>query len=319
MSLSALLLIALPAAAAHTPAHTSEEIWAVVSTAEQSMGAVVDSFEAAIASMDDPGAVEAAEAAAKADITVIWTEARNDVDDLAMLYPALNQEAGAAKQQLAQLRVQSRDQISEQADAWTAPVPVTTSTTLVVTTTTITVGTTTTTHAEATGPPVSPGAGNGGNGNGTGNGNGNGNEVQEQESPADPPSPEVQVTPDPVGESATAESQEPIDASGLEFVSQTSVIAMAQDMPKPVVPIDEVEDGAITSQVSAMLETVLPPAIVDVVLSPLLVFEILSKTIMADGQKVLVPLSLLALCAMVIGFGDRLSAGSSRLFALIRK
>ncbi len=319
MSLSALLLIALPAAAAHTPAHTSEEIWAVVSTAEQSMGAVVDSFEAAIASMDDPGAVEAAEAAAKADITVIWTEARNDVDDLAMLYPAVNQEAGAAKQQLSLLRVQSRDQISELADAWTAPVPVTTSTTLVVTTTTITVGTTTTTHAEATGPPVAPGAGDGGNGNGTGNGNGNGNEVQEQESPADPPSPEIQVTPDPVGEIATAESPEPIDASGLEFVPQTSVIAMAQDMPKPVVPVDEVEDGAITSQVSAMLETVLPPAIVDVVLSPLLVFEILSKTIMADGQKVLVPLSLLALCATVIGFGDRLSAGSSRLFALIRK
>jgi uncharacterized membrane protein len=56
---------------------------------------------------------------------------------------------------------------------------------------------------------------------------------------------------------------------------------------------------------SAVLDTVLPPAVVDLVLSPLLVLEILVRTTLQDGQRVLAPLILLAIAAIVIAVADR--------------
>jgi uncharacterized membrane protein len=56
---------------------------------------------------------------------------------------------------------------------------------------------------------------------------------------------------------------------------------------------------------SAVLDTVLPPAVVDLVLSPLLVLEILFRTTLQDGQRVLAPLILLAIAAIVIAVADR--------------
>ena len=67
-----------------------------------------------------------------------------------------------------------------------------------------------------------------------------------------------------------------------------------------------------------MLQTVLPPAIVDLVLSPLLILEILLRTSLADGQKILIPILLLALSAVLISVTDRRSKRTSRVMALIR-
>jgi hypothetical protein len=72
-------------------------------------------------------------------------------------------------------------------------------------------------------------------------------------------------------------------------------------------------DGAgATAAVSAMLETVLPPAMVDLVLSPLLILEILLRTTLDGGQSIFAPLALLAVCAAMISLTDRFSKRASR-------
>ncbi len=159
-------------------------------------------------------------------------------------------------------------------------------------------------------------------GNGIGNGNQAGQGQNDPPTPVSPDTsgvPDIPVDPDPAGNVSTGGGvQEEVDASGLGFVPQTPGVAVAQGM-SPASGAFGNEEAALSSQVSTVLETVLPPAIVEVVLSPLLVLEILAKIIMADGQKILIPLSLLAVCALVIAFGDRLQAGSSRLISFIRR
>jgi hypothetical protein len=74
----------------------------------------------------------------------------------------------------------------------------------------------------------------------------------------------------------------------------------------------EPTETQVTEQMSAMLETVLPPAAVDLVLSPLLVFEILLRTSLAGGEGIFLPLGLLAFCAVLISLTDRFSKKSQR-------
>jgi hypothetical protein len=65
------------------------------------------------------------------------------------------------------------------------------------------------------------------------------------------------------------------------------------------------EQAGPTAGIASLLETVLPPALVDLVLSPMLILEILVRTVIDGGAAVLVPLSLLAVCAYVIFRYDR--------------
>jgi hypothetical protein len=67
---------------------------------------------------------------------------------------------------------------------------------------------------------------------------------------------------------------------------------------------DRNESGA-TAEIASLLETVLPPALVDLVLSPILILEILIRTVIDGGATVLGPLSLLAVCAYLIFRYDR--------------
>jgi hypothetical protein len=334
--LAALLLIALPAGAAPAPQNAIEEIWAVVDEASQAMSGVVDDFEVAITSMTDPGDVETAQSAADHQVTEIANAAKTELDELARLYKGVGKEVKAAKQQLHQARNASRDEIVALANTWVPPVPSTTTSTTTPTTTTTTIAptTTTTTHGNSGTTPKPPGSG-GGNGNGNsgagggGNGSsnagagGNGNSSQGQggtnrggtatanESDISSGSSAVAVTPELAVEQT-------IDAGDLGFLPEVSAIAVAGDVPRA--PAEQgSEEAVITTQVSTVLETVLPPAVVNAVLSPLLVVEILTKTIMADGQKVLLPVALLALCALLIALGDRIESRSSRLIAYFRK
>jgi hypothetical protein len=49
-----------------------------------------------------------------------------------------------------------------------------------------------------------------------------------------------------------------------------------------------------------LLDTVLPPAVVDLVLSPLLILEILIRTVLDGGATMIGPLLILAACAYAI-------------------
>jgi hypothetical protein len=62
-----------------------------------------------------------------------------------------------------------------------------------------------------------------------------------------------------------------------------------------------------TQRVAAALDTLLPPAVVDLVLSPLLILEILGRTILDGGARVLGPLSLLGVSALAMFMYDRRS------------
>jgi hypothetical protein len=59
--------------------------------------------------------------------------------------------------------------------------------------------------------------------------------------------------------------------------------------------------------VAAVLNTVLPPAVVDLVLSPLLIIEILFRTIVDGGTRFVAPLMLLAMSAVIVYVYDRTS------------
>jgi hypothetical protein len=102
------------------------------------------------------------------------------------------------------------------------------------------------------------------------------------------------------------EASTPLDTAQATVVAQTP----AQIPPYDTVQLSEgdgSEENEVTEQMSAALETVLPPAAVDLVLSPLLIFEILLRTSLAGGKGILVPLMSLAVCAVLISLTDRFS------------
>jgi hypothetical protein len=100
----------------------------------------------------------------------------------------------------------------------------------------------------------------------------------------------------------------------------SNVLTLAAQTPEQLSDVDtaqvseslETSGTETTAVFSAMLETVLPPAVVDLVLSPLLILEILLRTTLDGGQRIFAPLALLALCAATISLTDRFWRRASR-------
>ncbi|HLF43956.1 MAG TPA: hypothetical protein VJA46_10595 [Acidimicrobiia bacterium] len=288
---SVLMLVAVPAHAAHSSPHAVDQIWAVVTQAEGEMGDVVIAFRTEAAGLDNEADVVAAEGEAVDDVDGIWADAKKAIEDLVKLYPGeLGSVGGEAKQQLQDLRSESQTALSEITGSWVPAVP-TTTTTLVHPPTTIPAGTTTTTSGTAVVPPRTGGTtGNSGPTNGQG-GEGTSSPNEPGSTTAGPGEP-------------TSESEV---SSDLMATAQTPAQAEVSDDARTL----DQDDAGITSRVSGMLETVLPPAIVDLVLSPLLILEILLRTSLAGGRQILIPLSLLALCAVLISLTDRFARRSA--------
>lgn len=302
---AAFLCAGLPAYATHTPEHATDEIWGVAAQAEQDMGEVVSGFEGQIAGMGTEGEVRSAEDQADDDIKAIWNAAKNMTDELANLYPGqLGPVGGAAKQQLQEARQTSRNLISALSDAWTPPTPTTT-----------------------TQPPTNPGQGAGSPPPGSNNGAGGGPPVPPGSPSQNRPDPANQSQPDEPSESGPGNSPSsqpspspsPAQASEDATGSATFILAtQTPDPPRAMGPeearsiVGSRESGA-TERMAAVLDTVLPPAVVDLVLSPLLVLEILVRTTLEGGLTVIGPLSLLAICAFAIFVFDRSSKRSAFL------
>jgi hypothetical protein len=306
----ALFFVAAPAAATHTSAHAAEQIRAVVAEAEGDMEQVVSDFEAQISDFEQESQVNSAEDDAKDAIDAIWANARDSIQDLADLYPGeLGSEAGTAKQDVQDARQAARTDVSDLADSWTQPTP--TTTTPATTTTTTTPATTTTRPTTTTSVPASPGSGAatpppGANNEGDGEAPPPGSESGGGEpDPSSPPSPGATM-PSPgatVPGSALAPLEEPSPDGSIFLASQTSGRAVTFGEADSSI-VDARGPGA-TGRIASLLDTILPPGLVDLVLSPLLILEILIRTIVDGWAAILVPITLLALSAYGIFMYDR--------------
>lgn len=273
--LALLVVVATPAGAAHTSGHTADQIWAIVDQAEQDMDDVVDAFETEIAGLGSEVEVTVAENEANGAVVAIWTDARKAIEDLVKLYPAaLGGVGGEAKQQLQEKHNESRIEISDLADAWVLSVPTTTTTTTVIapttTTTTITTTTTTTTPTTTT---TTNGSGSGVTPPRTGSGGGNGSGPANSSDQGLTSTGATDAIDDQVGSnSALLMAQIPEQAMGDETAQVSDTL--------------QTSGAGTTAHLSAMLETVLPPAVVELVLSPLLILEICSgRRLTADNAS----------------------------------
>jgi hypothetical protein len=77
--------------------------------------------------------------------------------------------------------------------------------------------------------------------------------------------------------------------------------------PESVELVMDQSDSTATQRMAAALDTVLPPEVVDLVLSPLLILEILARTILDGGARVIGPLALLGLSGLLMFAYDRRS------------
>lgn len=296
----ALFSVVAPAAASHTADHAADQIRAVVAQAEDDMDQTVSGFEAQVAGFDDQSQLDSAEDDANQRIDTIWGAAKTSIEDLVKLYPGeLGTAGGTAKQDIQEKRLASRTEIADLADSW---VPATTTTTSTSTTTTPT--TTTTTPATTTTRPPNQGIGVEPPAPGTNNGGGvGGGSAPPEATPVEPPA----SSPSP-GEVDNWIVGDPVD----DPQPDTSLVLATEGSGRPVAfgpetigsAADRNESGA-TAAIASLLETVLPPALVDLVLSPMLILEILIRTVIDGGAAVLGPLSLLAVCAYVIFRYDR--------------
>jgi hypothetical protein len=302
--------------AVHTSAHAAEQIWEIAADAEQDMDGIVSGFEDQIVGLGTESQVELAEDAADDAIKAIWDQARLSIDDLVRLYPEeLGSASGDAKAQLQNVRQASRDLISSLADAW---VPPTTTTTTPATTTTPST-TTTTTSPPSTEPPkgsgTSPpgsnngGSNNGGNSNGGGSNNGGGQPSPpgSETGPGPAPTPNDQpVASNPPDTGPATSASEPSLAAGPFFELTTLTPGQpAASGPENAADFGDSDVASATDRMGALLDAVLPPAIVDLVLSPLLILEILIGTIVDGGIRVIGPLLLLGMFALGIFLYDR--------------
>jgi hypothetical protein len=69
----------------------------------------------------------------------------------------------------------------------------------------------------------------------------------------------------------------------------------------------DASESTATQRMAAALDTVLPPEVVDLVLSPLLILEILARTILDGGARMIGPLTLLGLSGLLMFGYDRRS------------
>jgi hypothetical protein len=295
----ALFSVVAPAAASHTADHAADQIRDIVAQADDDMDQVVSGFEAQSAGFDDQSQVDSAEDDANQRIETIWGAAKTSIEDLVKLYPGeLGAAGGTAKQEIQDKRQASRTEIAAVANSWA---PAATTTTTAPTTTTTTPATTTTrppNQGNGVGPPA-PGTNNGGGNSGGGSAPPEAppeaTPVEPPTSPASPGGIDTWIVGDPI--------EDPQTDTSLVLATEASGRPVAFG-PEAIGSADRNQSGA-TAGIASLLETVLPPALVDLVLSPMLILEILIRTVIDGGAAVLGPLSLLAICAYVIFRYDR--------------
>lgn len=316
------VLAATPIASAdHTTDHSSEQIAELVDEAGEDMDGVVSVFAVEIETLEDEKQVDSAANDARAEVDGVWNEARAGVDTAAATAPGnLGPVVGQAKQDLQEARLTARTAISELAGAWAPPAPVGPTTTTTVPPT-----------ANGGGPPTTtPGQG-GQKGNGVGSEEGNGSAPDQGAAigtgndsepgtngggpPADPGNQPAKPDPaDPAETPRTGETSRPAaDPDPQPTTGGDQLFQLASpvpDQPFTVSPeaIDRLirtEDNGTTAKMAAMLETVLSPAIADLVLSPLLVLEIVGRILADDWLRLLAPLAMLMLAGVAIFRYDR--------------
>ena len=282
----ALFLVAGPAFGAHTSDHAADQIRAIVTAAETDMDRVVATFDQDISNLETQAEVSSAETEATSAVDTIWATARDAIQDTANLYPGeLGQLGAEAKQQIQTARQAARSQITDLAQAWSPPAPTTTTTpttTPTTTTTTSTTSTTTTTTPTTTtaleSQPDAATATPSNSGNGSGPSG-----TPERVIPFASTTPGDDAANDSIGFSIRWTPNEPV-AFGFE----------------PDGGMSEDRGSSATDRMARLLETVLPPAVVDLVLSPLLILEILIRTVLDGGTAMIGPLLTLAVCAFAI-------------------
>lgn len=270
----ALILGAAPVLATHTSDHAAEQIQAVVVSAEADMDRVVAGFQHQTSSVETSDEVAAAESSALEAVEGIWTAAKGSIEEKVVLYPGeLGQLGGSAKQQIQDARQASRTLISDLALSWAPPpAPTTTSTTVPTTTTTSEPAT----QDRSADPPPS-----------TDNGSG----------PSAAPG--ASGLPRPGSPAPRVEPFAPLQPSDKPVVGFIPLLTAL--MPGAPVAFgfgsdsDAVESrgSGPTDTMAHLLETVLPPALVDLVLSPLLILEILIRIILDGGARMIAPIALL--------------------------
>jgi hypothetical protein len=283
----ALFLVAGPAFGTDTSDHAADQIRAIVTVAETDMDRVVDTFDDDISSLETQAEVSSAESEAKSALEAIWTTARAAIEDIVKLYPGeLGLLGGEAKQQIQDARLAARSQITDLAEAWSPPPPATTTTTPAPTTTTTTTTPTptTTTTTPTTTTTASEGQSDRTTANPPNNGNGSGpSGTPERVIPFASTPPSEDPASDSIEFSIRWTPNEPV-ALGFEPSGETS----------------EARGPGATDRMARLLDTVLPPAVVDLVLSPLLILEILIRTVLDGGAAMIGPLLVLAACAYAI-------------------
>ena len=283
----ALFLVAGPAFGTDTSDHAADQIRAIVTVAETDMDRVVDTFDDDISSLETQAEVSSAESEAKSALEAIWTTARAAIEDIVKLYPGeLGLLGGEAKQQIQDARLAARSRITDLAEAWSPPPPTTTTTTATTTTTTTTTTPTptTTTTTPTTTTTASEGQSDRTTANPPNNGNGSGpSGTPERVIPFASTPPSEDPASDSIEFSIRWTPNEPV-ALGFEPSGETS----------------EARGSGATDRMARLLDTVLPPAVVDLVLSPLLILEILIRTVLDGGAAMIGPLLVLAACAYAI-------------------
>jgi len=70
--------------------------------------------------------------------------------------------------------------------------------------------------------------------------------------------------------------------------------------PEPPSPVAD-----LTGWVASMLDVVLPPMVVSVVLSPLIIIEVIGRAMLRSGAAILLPILLLGLSLLFLRWRDR--------------
>lgn len=288
----ALFLVAGPVFAADTSEHAADQIRAIVTAAVTDIDRVVATFNDDISSLETQAEVSSAGSEAKSAIEAIWITAKAAIEDIVKLYPGeLGTLGGEAKQQIQAARLAARSGITDLAEAWSPPAPTTTTTTTAPTTTTTTTTTTpTTTTTTTTTTPTTTTT--------------TASEGQPDRATTNPPN-----SGNGSGSSGTPERVIPFAAnpSSLDPVSDSIAFSIRWTPDEPVAfgfepdrATSETRGSGATDRMARLLETVLPPAVVDLVLSPLLILEILIRTVLDGGAAMIGPLLILVACAYAI-------------------
>ena len=240
----------------------------VAEQASSEMGEVVDEFVSTVGTLTTEAAIVEAAEIVQDEIEAIWLEAKGQINDIKLEYPVeLNDVANDAKSVIQQARLNARSDIKAlEASAIQGLSSPTTN----VATTTPTTSTSTTVPPTSTTSTTTPGAG------------------------GIPP-----VGGPPPG------TNNPTTIPQTDFFGEASLVNdIANALTVPTTPdLDELAIstnsamkamGAETTLAMAQrLEVFLPPAIAEFVLSPLLIFEVLLRTAIDGGSKILLPLGLL--------------------------